>query len=281
MSPLTPEEAECARLVLTSLIPYIAQTWTFFLECVNNPDPNSAVGRAQRNRDLVLTLDVSLTLSAANDHYETFANVFKKIPIPRYSLYPVVRSALESDARACWALDVSIGDPERLARALTERANSLFEARRLGRKVLKSTPARQYAKRIKRVLKAGERWNLAHKIGKDGLVTFASRPKITPLISELLPAKSLLNRKMTVGQHTYAALSARAHSDPWALLDKPVSRVALNELQSGALVEVDLVELTRLLGVALQLHDEATKRMTVLSGFDVGLWEQKRGPWLW
>lgn len=278
---LTPEEEECAGRVIRLLKPYVEQAWAFFLECTANPAPTSAISRAKRNKDLILTLDASLPLSAAGDHFITVANVFAGIPIPRYSLFSVVRSALENDARACWLLDPAIDDTHRLARTLTDRSGSLFEYRRIGKKIGTRTPAQNYAWRIKRCLSAARRWKIVHNRYQDGRIVFAVRPKITNLIADLLPATSPINKKMTVGQHTYAALSARAHGDPWALLGQPVSLVKVNKRQGGAVVSADLVELCRLLGVALQLHDEAIKRIAILAGVDPTVWERQRGTWVW
>lgn len=279
---LTPAEARCADRVIRHLGPYVDTAWTFFLECTANPARGSAIYRAKRNKDLILTLDVSLALSAATDHFQTVANVFSAVPIPRYSLFSVVRSALENDARACWLLDPTIDDAHRLARALTDRAGSLFEFRRIGKKVGNRTPAQNYAWRIKRPLSAARRWNIGHTKYQDGRIVFGVRPKITNLTNDLLPAKSLINKKMTVGQHTYAALSARTHGDPWALVGTPVGRPGrLNRRQSGVMVGTDIEELVRLLGITLQLHDRAMTQLATLAGLEPGLWEERRGPWIW
>src|SRR2546427_456760 len=135
---MTPQESEQARIAISYLRRFVPEAWAFFLECQEKPMPRSAVARAQRNRDLVLVLD------ASRDFFITLVNEFVHGPLPRFSLYALVRGALEADAWTCWLLDPSIDDTKRLERALTLRSNSLFEMKRLGLPRTTS-PARHYS----------------------------------------------------------------------------------------------------------------------------------------
>jgi hypothetical protein len=281
LGALTAEEAQLSEVAINFLNRFVPQAWAFFFECQENPKPGSAIARAKRNRDLVLVLDVSLLLDAAGDHLTTVVNQFVHGLLPRFSLYTVLRGALEADAWACWLLDPTIDDNERLGRTLTVRADSLFEMKRLGLSPLGTTPARHYNKRIKRVLVAGKRWKLTPKTHKDGRVAFVAMPKVTPLLRSLLPGKSAKNKKLNVGDQTYGELSARAHGTTWALLNSMIGVVKLNQFQQLGYSGVDVVEFVRLLGEIVALHDEAMKRMAILSGLEPAAWEARRGevPW--
>ena len=284
---LTPQEAEQAHIAINYLRRFVAEAWAFFLECQGQPRPGSAVARAQRNRDLVLVLDASLLHDAAGDFFTTIVNEFVNGPLPRFSLYAVVRGALEADALACWLLDSTIDDTKRLERVLTIRSFSLFEMKRLGLSPPATTPARHYSKRIRRVIAAGKRWKLTAKTNKHGLVTFVEIPRATPLLRSLLPQTSAKhkhkrkNRQLTVGEQTYAELSARAHGTTWALLSRTTARARLSRFRQLAYSELDVTELVRLLGVAVHLHDQATARMAELAGIDPAVWQTRRGdlPW--
>jgi len=278
---MTAEEEDRANVALNFLNRYVPMAWNHFLYCRENAALKSVVARARANRDLVLVLDAALFLEAAADHYTTLINVFVHGPIPRYALYTVVRGALEADAWACWLLDTSIDDPERVGRALTLRASNLFEVRRMGLHPVGASPGEHYNRRIKRVIEAGERWHLAPKTHKDGHIAFVPAPRITALIRSLLPEPSKKNKDMTVGEHTYAALSARAHGTQWSLISKATPVNHADDYQTLAYVEVDVLELIRLLGIAVSLHDEAVKRMAILSSKPESDWIARRGTMPW
>jgi hypothetical protein len=278
---LSAEETERAEAAVNFLNRFVPQAWAFFFDCQANPRPGSAIARARRNRDLVLVLDVSLLLDTAGDHLTTVVNQFVAGQLPRYSLFTVIRAALEADAWACWLLDPTIDDSERLGRALTVRADSLFEMKRLGLRPLGTTPARHYNKRIKRVLAAGKRWNLTLKTHKDGRVAFVVMPRVTPLLRTLLPRKSSKNKKLTVGDQSYGELSARAHGTTWSLLSNVVGVQRLDQFQQLGYLAVDVLEFVRLLGVVVRLHDEAIKRMATLCGREPAAWEALRGEMPW
>ena len=282
---MTPEEATWAQVGIGYLHDLVPRARDFFLESQENPRRASAVAKAKRNRDLVLTLDASLLHDAAGDNFTTIVNEFIHGQLPRFSLYSVIRGALEADAWACWMLDPTVDDVERLTRALNLRSQSLHEMRRLGlprpgRSGI--TPARHYSKRIKRVISAGRRWKLTLKKHKDGLVVLGSgAPKVTPLLRSLLPDAFALNKKLVVGEQVYGELSARAHGTTWALLHKLVAVASFSKYQNFGYSELDVKEFVRLLGVAVYLHDEATARMGELAGIDRNVWAQRRGeiPW--
>jgi hypothetical protein len=278
---MTADEEDRANVALNFLNGYIPMAWNHFLYCRENAAPQSVVARARADRDLVLVLDAALFLESAADHYTTLINVFVHGPIPRYALYTVVRGALEADAWACWLLDTSIDDPERVGRALTLRASNLFEVRRMGLHPVGASPTEHYSKRMKRVIEAAERWHLTPKSHKDGRIAFVPMPRITALIRSLLPEQSEKSKDLTVGEHTYAELSARAHGTQWALISKatPVNRA--DDYQTMAYVEVDVLELIRLLGIAVNLHDEAVRRMAILSSKSESDWIARRGPIPW
>jgi hypothetical protein len=281
LGALTAEEAQLSDVAINFLNRFVSLATTFFYECQDKPLPGSAIARAKQNRDLVLVLDVGLLLDGAGDHLTTVVNQFVLGLLPRFSLYTVIRGALEASAWACWLLDPIIDDSERLGRTLTVRADSLFEMRRLGLKPIGTTPGRHYAKRIKRVLATGKRWKLTPKMHRDGRVAFVVMPKVTPLLRSLLAAKSARNKKLTVGDQTYGELSARAHGTTWALLQSLVEVQTLNEFQKLGYSGIDVVEFIRLLGVVVALHDEAMKRLAILSGREPVEWEARRGdvPW--
>jgi hypothetical protein len=275
---LSSEEAEALDRAIPFLRRFVPTSARFFNECQENPAQGSVIARS-KTRDLALTLDVSLLFDSACDHLTTVVNVVDGGLLPRYSPYTVVRGALEADAWLCWVLDTALTDLDRLARALTLRANSLYEARRIGAAPARLTPQRHYTKRMKRVFSVAKRWKLTPKTDNYGRVSFVTLPKVTPLLRALMPDPSPKNKVLTVGEQTYAELSARAHGTYWAALQGAVPVKRLDRFRVLGVTQLDVVEFVRLLGIVVSLHDEAMKRMATLAGRNA--WEQVRGTVTW
>jgi hypothetical protein len=289
---LSGQEAMRAQVTIGFLGHFVKSGWQFWLECLDKPARGSFIARAKRSRALSQALDVSLLLADANDHFLDVVDEFTQGYLPSFALYAVVRGALEADARACWLAEPGLTDRERLARALTLRADSLFEMRRLGLPPKSKLPpgltsAGHYTKRIRRVVATGSRWKLVAKKHKDGRVSFVDLPKVTPLLVTLLPTEVAKIRygnkvkRLTLGERTYGELSARAHATSWALLSNVASKRRLDSFRQYGEVNLDVLELIRLLGVAVSLHDEALQRLALWAGRQRQAWESMRGsiPW--
>ena len=124
------------------------------------------------------------------------------------------------------------------------------------------------------------RHNLVQKRNAEGELIWVgeSRPNVTELLNELLADRSSETSGETLGWHTYSLLSARAHGNPWAVLHKAKSVGLMGPHAAIAEVAIDLVELMRLLSLALRLHSEALSRAGRLDGREPGEWEARRGP---
>jgi len=274
---MTPEEAQRAQAAVTFLNHFVPSAWAFFRECHKSPSPDSFFARAKRDPDLVLVLDAALWLDAAGDFLVAVLQLFThKDGVLRFSPYASVRGALEADAWACWLLDPEADDKEGIGRALSLRAQGLFEMKRL-----RLASGQHYDDRIKRVTEAGQRWGLQPRQRHDGRLSFVQTPGPTALIRCLLPEQSSRNRELTVGEQTYGELSARSHGTTWALLSgtSPIER--LDEFQTTVLSEIDVLEFVRLLGIVVLLHDKAVRRVAIASGVDRSVWETRPGalPW--
>lgn len=281
-----------AQVTIGFLSDFVQKSWQFWLECLDKPGRGSFIVRAKRDRALAQALDVSLLLGDANDHFLDIVDEFSQGSLPAFALYAVVRGAFEADAWACWLADPYLNDGQRVARALTIRADSLFEMRRLGLPPKSNLPpdvtsARHYAKRIRRVIAAGRKWSLAPKTHKDGRVTFVDLPKVTPLLSTLLPTEVARIRyrnkvkRLTLGERTYGELSARAHATSWALVSNVASVRRIDKYRQFGQLNLDVMEFIRLLGVSVSLHDEALKRVALWAGRQPAAWEGQRGPIPW
>jgi hypothetical protein len=278
---MTPEEARRTQEVMTFLSEFIPTAWAFFRERQNSAPADSFVARAKKDADLVLVLDAALWIDAAGDFLLTLVNEFRHGEIHRFSPYTSLRGALECDAWACWLLDPDAEDRVRVGRALTLRARSLFEMKRLGLPVGVPDHSQNYKDRMERVSAVAHRWGLEVHRPDSGRISFISTPGPTALIRCLLPEQSTHNRELTVGEQTYGELSARAHGTPWAMLSNTTPVEKLNEFQTLARSELDVLEFVRLLGVVVSLHDKAIRRVAVASGVDTGVWDGRRGAMPW
>jgi hypothetical protein len=278
---MTPEEAQRTQEVMTFLNEFVPTAWAFFRECQNSPLANSFIARAKMNADLVLVLDAALWIDAAGDFLLTLVKEFQHGEIHRFSPYTSLRGALECDAWSCWLLDPDAEDRVRVGRALTLRARSLFEMKRLQLPFGATDHSQNYKGRMERVTAVAQRWGLEVHQPDSGRISFIPAPGPTALIRCLLPEQSTRNRELTVGEQTYGELSARAHGTPWAMVSNATPVEKLNEFQTLARSELDVLEFIRLLGVVVSLHDKAIRRVAIASGFDTGVWDGRRGaiPW--
>ena len=289
---LSSQEAMRAQVTIGFLGHFVKSSLQFWLDCLDKPARGSFIARAKRSRALAQALDVGLLLADANDHFLDVVDEFTQGSLPNFALYAVVRGALEADARACWLAEPGLTDRERLARTLTIRADSLFEMRRLGLPPRSNlppgvTPARHYVKRLRRVVATANRWKLIAKRRRDGRITFVDLPKATPLLVTLLPTEVDKIRygnkvkRLSLGERTYGELSARAHATSWALLHNVSSTRRIDSFRQYGELNLDVLELIRLLGVAVSLHDEAIQRLALWAGRQPQAWESVRGsiPW--
>ena len=278
---MTPEEAQRAQAVVTFLNQLVPVGWAFFVECHKAPAEGSFLERAKKDSDLVLVLDAALWIDAAGDFFLTLVEEFQYGQIHRFAPYTSLRGALECDAWACWLLDPDAEDKVRVGRALTLRARSLFEMKRLRLPPGATDHSKNLKERMERVTAAAERWGLRAHQPDSGRISFVPTPGATALIRCLLPDQSPLNRELSVGEQTYGELSARAHGTPWAMVSGTTPVEKLGEFQTLARSELDVLEFIRLLGVVVSLHDKVLRRVAVVAGVDSVVWDSRRGPIPW
>ena len=277
---LTPEEEQRVREVREFLGEFVKTAWLFFIECEDNPKPGSFIARANPDPDLVQVLDARIWVDAAGDFFLSVAQELHGA-IHRYAPYTTLRGAMEWDARACWLLDPDVEDKIKLGRALTFRARSLYEMKRLRLPPEFKSHDQNYIERMKRVTDSGTRWGLEAKNLDSHRVCFVPTPGPTAMIRCLLAEPSDRNFDLTVGEQSYGELSARAHGAGWAATSG-VTPVALrNDLQTWTLSQIDLSEFLRLLGISVALHDKAIRRVALAAGLDGSVWEARRGPMPW
>jgi hypothetical protein len=286
---LTPIEQRFAGVTLAYLERCTSVGSAFFAEILTRPRAGSVADLALHDKDFMEPIYLAgMYLHVALDHYLTVRSTFIPAEVPpgaplptvrNYSPYTVVRGALEADAWACWLLDPDRTPTQRLARAMTVRALNLREVRRLGLPS-ESGVRIDYDERIARVSAVATRHHLKEKRNGDQELVWVgeARPNMTDLLNELLPDTSAETNGEPLGWHIYSLLSARAHGNPWAVLHNMTSRGRVGSHAAIAEVVIDVVELMRLLSIALRLHSEAVSRLGRLDGREPGEWEALRGP---
>jgi hypothetical protein len=285
---MTPREEVYAGITTAYLHRCTSVGSAFFAEILTQPKPGSIAESSLKDKDLLEPLLMAgMYLQVALDHYQTVQSAFipaqvpPGAPAPRlriYSPYTMVRGALEGDAWACWLLDPSVDHIERLARAMTVRAANLREVYRLGLTDDKGK-AVDYDERADNVAAVADRHNLEKKWNDQNELVWVGAPPtdMTRLLDELLPERSPATNGETLGWHTYGVLSARAHGDLWAVLHNAKRAGSMGPHVGIAEVVIDVVELMRLLNIALRLHSEAMRRAGVLDGRAPDDWEIQRG----
>ena len=277
---MTPEEQRVARITLVHLQLYVAAASAFFAEARDRPRPGSALASLMADKDLMQPVYLAgMYLEVARDHFGSVMWAFTPpAEVARYSVYTLVRGALEADAWACWLLDPGLSSTERLARSLTLRALDLREVRRLD--VADEDSEWSYEDRVSAIEVTAARHHLQAQRNKHGEVfaVGARKPEMVALLDELLPEPYTGPNAQPLGSRSYGLLSARAHGNPWAVLHNVKRAGRLGPHVAVAEVEVDVLEFMRLLRVALRLHSEAMNRTALLNGQDPSDWEKLRGP---
>jgi len=247
------------------------------------PRVGSIAESSLRDKDLMEPIYLAgMYLHVALDHYLTLQSMFIPAQVPEgaptqelrnYAPYTIVRGAFEADAWACWLLDSQVDAAQRLARALTLRAENLRGLLHLGE-------TDNYGPRASRLVEVATANGLAARRNRDGEVIDVGvrRPLMTALLDELLPMTTSDTKGHPLGSHTYGLLSARTHGNPWAVLHNARARGLIGPHAAVAEVVIDVVELMRLLSISLRLHNEAMGRTAILNGQDPADWEKLRGP---
>jgi hypothetical protein len=277
---MTPEDQRIARVTLAYLHRCLRAESAFFAEARDRPRVGSAMETLIADKDLMQPILLAgMYLEVARDHYGAVLWAFTPpAEVSRYAPYTLLRGALEADAWACWLLDTHITPTERLARSLTVRASDLREVRRLD--LADQHSDWDYRERIAQVEAVAARHQLPELRNKEGdlYAVGMRRPEMVPLLEELLPEQHVGPNAQPLGSRTYGLLSARAHGNPWAVLHNVKRAGRVRPHVAVAEVELDVVELMRLLRVALRLHSEAMCRTAILNGQDPEDWEKLRGP---
>jgi len=280
---LTPEELRITGVTMAYLHWCTMKGSAFFSEMLTAPRVGSIAESSLRDKDLMEPIYLAgMYLHVALDHYLTLQSMFIPAQVPEgapsqelrnYAPYTIVRGAFEADAWACWLLDSQVDAAQRLARALTLRAENLRDLLHLGE-------TDNYGPRASRLVEVATANGLAARRNRDGEVIDVGvrRPLMTALLDELLPMTTSDTKGHPLGSHTYGLLSARTHGNPWAVLHNARARGLIGPHAAVAEVVIDVVELMRLLSISLRLHNEAMGRTAILNGQDPADWEKLRGP---
>lgn len=286
---LTETEARVAGVTFAYLTRCTSAGSALFAEILTRPRAESEAELALRDKDRMEPIVMAgMYLHVALDHYLSLRTMFIPSEVPpgapapevrNYAPYTIVRAALEGDAWACWLLDPSVDRIERLSRAMTVRAANLREVHRLGLTDDNGKPI-DYDERADNIAAVADRHNLEKKWNDQNELVWIGAPPtdMTRLLDELLPERSPATNGETLGWHTYGVLSARAHGDLWAVLHNAKRAGRMGPHVGIAEVVIDVVELMRLLSIALRVHSEAISRANRLDGREPGEWEARRGP---
>lgn len=248
---------------LAHLLPVASQ---LYFAADGHPVEGSRLAKAKQDADLYVAHSLAgILFQAAEDHLLLVSGAFPAMPIPRYSLYTVIRGAIEAAAWCCWLEDPTSTIEQQVARALTERLTSVGELNRLGRA---ATFAQQVAQMQQVAAKFGISAIPRSKTVSDPIAFGQRRPTMTGLLRGLLPATGPDTAGLTQGEHTYRTLSARAHATGWALIDGAVPVGKVNAHTTLAYVAADIPELLRVLRIAVDLYIRCVRQRLTLAGRD-------------
>lgn len=264
IQPTSPDDNAAVNAAYNHVNGLLPVASSLYFDADGNPADGSELATAKGDADLYVAHSLAgILFQAAEDHLLLVQGTFVGGVIPRYGLYTVIRGALEAAAWCCWLEDPSVNATDRVARGLTERIMSLRELNKLGR-------AGKFAQQLTQMQEVAQKFGIAvipmGKTNPEPLAFGSPRPKITPLLRELLPAPNAETAGLSLGEHTYKTLSARAHATGWALVEGAVPMGKVNDHTTLAYITADIPELLRVLRIAVDLHTRAVLQRLKLAG---------------
>jgi hypothetical protein len=217
-------------------------------------------------------------LYTAEDHLRTMLWVVERGVLPAFSLYSLMRAAMEALARA-WYLLAAPTVAERRARALNVREDNLIEQAKVGvpkprkgKPTAKSADQLQFEAHQRHHLRDRLRWleDRASKLGVE--VTRDSKGKPFFGSARLPPKWELVAEAMHEGELAYQVMSGFEHTMQWATLQigraRPTADPVVGEAPTDLVLEQFLPMLDRLLDV----HDRVVARWMTLAGQPSDIW---------
>jgi hypothetical protein len=231
------------------------------------PLADSPMDRATK-ADLREAYDMAYGLIyAAEDHLTTILLILKVGPLPGFSLYTLLRPAIEAEVRCRHLLDPNIDERLRLSRGLTERLQNLEEQHKADQG--NGAVAEDFFK--ERVA------HLEERAKANGITVIRTRKPphaVRAFEEERTPLYDMFVTHFPGGGGgtVFRFLSGFIHIKPWVWITR--DRAQPSSEPGMALVRTDL-NVTLFAGVlktTLDLHDENIKNFLNLSGFTPDIW---------
>jgi hypothetical protein len=257
---VTPAELVALRGIIADLDLILDASAQFVPVIQPRPGSPLAVAYSSGNPDERIGFDTGgLLLYAAKDHLAAISMITRAGVLPSFALYTLLRGAAEPVVRARHLLDPQISAVERHTRSFNERLENAVQAGKIN-----EAAAEYAAQRMPYLVSRAEGLSIsAKRNSKSEVIAFGdSRPSIFDNFDRYLPKGGLLFRY----------LSAFAHSQPWALIERGRAQPTADPGVSAAPTDVNVrMALTLLAGVA-SLYEQTV-------GFWLGLAGQPPGTW--
>jgi len=267
MLNLTDEEREALQREGSRLDRLLTASMRSARPLVEPPRPGSAMDLANK-AGVRETFDMAYGLIfAAEDHFRSLMLILRIGPLPGFSLYSLLRPAMEAAVRCHHLLDPDISEQLRLARGLNERLDNLEEQLKVDRKD-PGTAAEFFSQRVARleqrakdndiqVLRRRKPPHTIHAFGEP-------RPNDIDLFAAYLPGGA--------GATAFRFLSGHVHSKFWVWVRG--DRAFPSKEPGVALVstEVNVLVFAAMLKAATDLHDSNLGNWLTLAGYQPEVW---------
>jgi hypothetical protein len=203
-----------------------------------------------------------MTLVAASDYGDCYADLFTGARAPVYGHLVVARAALEACVVSSWLNDPKIETEERIKRGLCELFYSTWEVRRL--KVEEEGAAANVEAYERMASQSG--WEVKNNRGKP-VISGTQRPSIGPSIAEMV----LGDRTQDLGKVQWSYLSSVVHVTWWgirqAVVEGPGDDIGLGPSTGMIGTESNAVN-TQSLCLLRALRHAGTARFTMMGWLD-------------
>jgi hypothetical protein len=260
--PLDPREQAALQAATDRLARLLEKSRRFVRYVTEPPKPGSRMAAAFQSElrdpyEMAYVLIVS-----AEDHFDTILQIKSVGRLPKFGLYPVLRSAGEAVVRCSYLLDPKLNERDRLARALNERLENLKQVR------LGSAQFKQRLRHFEVRARANGIRPIPEKLpcGKPGrgpTTGFNERRKsLTQMFTDYLPD----------GRKAFRFLSGMTHSRPWVQLRLELARPTKEPGISEVKVEIDVPVFVQTLARVTDLHDDNIRLWFGAAGYDAKVW---------
>jgi hypothetical protein len=269
----TPEESRLYEAIFVRLAADLQASQNVLAEAMDKTAPGSPNHRARSNQVWDAYEQVGLLLYSAEDHLRAMLMLLEGPHIPTYSLYTLLRAAAEAVVRCAYLLDLSLTEPQRLARGLNVRLENLLEQNKV------VPDEKLFAERVT---------HLEERAAANGIEVFKKRQdrpatdfgerrmSEVALFSEYIRGAEDPDVTTPLGETLFRYLSGHVHSMVWVKLSQANATATDEPGMSSVKLDMKFDWLAAMMAMVLRVHERNIASLLRLSGYPQMVWDEAK-----